>query len=240
MNGLVANIQRFCIHDGPGIRTTVFFQGCPLSCWWCHNPECIGFDAAGAKSYSPEELMEELIKDRIFFEESGGGVTFSGGEPLAQSEFLAQLLERCRKENIHTAIDTSGYVEKKELKKFLQLADLFLYDLKLIDEELHKKYTGVGNEQILENLRFLDENNAGIEIRIPLIPNITDTRENIRDIRDFIHSLKHQHKVQLLPYHKIAEGKYERLELEYRLKGVEQREGRLEEVRNMFKTASQK
>ncbi|MFO8054168.1 MAG: glycyl-radical enzyme activating protein [Bacteroidales bacterium] len=234
MKGKISNIQRFSIHDGPGIRTTVFFQGCPLSCWWCHNPECIGFDAGDAKNYTPEELIEEIKKDKIFFEESGGGVTFSGGEPLSQPGFLLKVIELCHQEKIHAAIDTSGYAEKEQLKKFLQVTDLFLYDLKLIDGQLHKKYTGVGNEQILENLRFLDENNTGIEIRIPLIPGITDTRENIRDIRDFIHALKHQHEVQLHPYHKIAEGKYERLKLEYKLKGVKQSEDRLEEIRRKF------
>ncbi len=145
--GIIFNIQQFSVNDGPGIRTTVFFKGCPLGCWWCHNPESKSFDIEKingktlGQEYTVDELFKEIEKDRIFYEESNGGVTFSGGEPFSQPKFLKEILVRCKKNGISTAIDTSGYIDTNILKQFVKITDLFLYDLKLIDPVLHLKYT---------------------------------------------------------------------------------------------------
>ena len=176
--GIIFNIQRFAIHDGPGIRTTVFFKGCPLRCWWCHNPESHkilpekfdgcnlrrGFDQSFSmnkdeigKEISVDELMNEIVKDRVFYEESGGGVTFSGGEPLMQPEFLIESLKECKALGIHSAVDTSGYTSEGVIDRVSSYADLFLFDLKLMNDDVHEKYTGVSNQIILKNLIELDQ-----------------------------------------------------------------------------------
>jgi pyruvate formate lyase activating enzyme len=227
--GIIFNIQRFAIHDGPGIRTTVFFKGCPLRCWWCHNPESHkilpekfdgcnlrrGFDQSFSmnkdevgKEFSVDELMAEIIKDRVFFEESSGGVTFSGGEPLMQPDFLVNLLNECNTSGIHTTIDTSGFAPSEILKETAINADLFLFDLKLMNDDLHQKYTGVSNQLILKNLIELDQLNKKIIIRIPIVPDLTDTNENLFAIRGFISYLKNVSEVNFLPYHRAGEGKY--------------------------------
>ncbi len=239
MTGIVSNIQRFSIHDGPGIRTTIFFQGCPLRCWWCHNPECLDFDASTAASkrvkYTADQLIDEILKDRVFYEESNGGVTFSGGEPLSQPDFLKSMLHKCIENNIHTAIDTSGYANIQLLKNIKDHVNLFLYDLKLINDNEHIKYTGVSNKTILNNLQYLDSENKNIRIRIPLIPEITDTDENIKSILNFIANLKHKCDIDLLQYHKNAEGKYERMKMNYKLKGKNKDEKRTQEIIDIFK-----
>ncbi len=239
MIGYISNIQRFSIHDGPGIRTTVFFQSCPLQCWWCHNPECMAIDGYAEKDnierMSVKELMKEILKDKAFYQESNGGVTFSGGEPLAQAGFLCDILEEAKGSNIHTAIDTSGYTDRHNIWEIASLTDLFLYDLKLMDNDLHLKYTGVPNTLILKNLRFLDETGKKIIIRIPLIPEITDTANNITSIIDFLKSLKQTYTIDLLPYHKTAAGKYERLKIPYKLKGKNQSVSDITSVINLFK-----
>jgi len=268
--GTVFNIQRYSIHDGPGIRTTVFLKGCPLNCWWCQNPEsqlsgqemvfwedrCIGCGAcslncpSGAirmenkkpvtdknkcnlcgecsricpaqvremigKKLTAEEIIKEIEKNLVFYEESGGGVTFSGGEPLGQSEFLEGLLNGCREKKIHTAVDTSGYVSWEILNKMIPKVDLFLYDLKLMDNERHKKYTGVSNELILENLKKLSSVHNNIFVRFPVIPGINDDCQNIKEIGKFLSSLKIT-QVNILPYHHIGIDKYKRLERTYKL-----------------------
>ena len=197
--GLVFNLQRCSIHDGPGIRTTVFFKGCPLRCtWWvCPIEEggaapagvpwnrelCIGcgscVDACPAdarelagREYEAGELVDTLERDRVFFDASGGGVTFSGGEPLAQPEFLAACLRECRRRGLHTAVDTCGLAPRETLLEIARLADLVLYDLKHMDSDRHLEETGVGNRAILDNLRALNESDANLWIRIPLIPGI--------------------------------------------------------------------
>ncbi|MCF8229139.1 MAG: glycyl-radical enzyme activating protein [Bacteroidales bacterium] len=235
MNGFVANIQRFCIHDGPGIRTTVFFQGCPLNCWWCHNVEFIPIDGQTTREYSVDSLLEEILKDRVFFETSEGGVTFSGGEPLTQPHFLNKVLKACRKRNIHTAIDTSGYAQRNIMLEIASQANLLLFDLKLFSDKDHIKYTGVSNKIILDNLIQLDEQNYPMRIRIPLIPGISDQVENIQGIIELIQSLKNTHPVDILPYHQMAEEKYKRLEIPYKIKGARQKKHELQKVRNMFK-----
>lgn len=217
MKAYISNIQRFSINDGPGIRTTVFFQGCPLQCSWCQNPECISLDANSheAREYTPKELLVELLKDKLFFEESGGGVTFSGGEPLMQTEFLMETCRLCKENNINTAIDTSGYHSSGIPEQLLKQTDLILYDLKIMDNTRHKEYTGVENKIILQNLKELDKHNTNLIIRLPLIPGITDTSENIRSIIAFIKSLNNKYPLTLLPYHNMASGKYERLNLDF-------------------------
>lgn len=229
--GIIFNIQRFAIHDGPGIRTTVFFKGCPLRCWWCHNPESHkilpekidgcnlrrGFDQSYSmdkdevgKEFSVDELMNEIFKDRVFYDESTGGVTFSGGEPLMQHKFLSQLLKECRSNGILTAIDTSGYAPAEILNEIANETDLFLYDLKLMRDDLHQKYTGVSNQKILKNLITLNQLHKKIIIRIPIVPEITDTNENLFAIRGFISHLDNIIEINLLPYHRAGEGKYSR------------------------------
>ena len=227
--GIIFNIQRFAIHDGPGIRTTVFFKGCPLRCWWCHNPEshkifpekiegCSlrrGFDHSFTmdkdevgKEFTVDELMNEIIKDRVFYEESNGGVTFSGGEPLMQPQFLFEALRACKSSGIHTTVDTSGFAPEEVIKNTSEITDLFLFDLKLMNDELHQKYTGVSNQLILKNLLELDKLDKKIIIRIPIIPGLTDTDENLLAIRGFISYIKNIVEINLLPYHRAGEGKY--------------------------------
>lgn len=273
ITGIVFNIQRYSIHDGPGIRTTVFLKGCPLNCWWCQNPEsqlsgqemifwedrCIGCgacsticpsDAIEIKNSIPvtekekcilyrkciekcpalaremigeklttEEVIKEIEKDLVFYEESGGGVTFSGGEPLGQSEFLEGLLNGCREKKIHTAVDTSGYISWGILNKISSKVDLFLYDLKIMDNERHKKYTGVSNEIILENIKKLSSVHNNIFIRFPVIPGINDDYQNIREMGEFLSFLKIA-QVNLLPYHYIGIDKYKRLGRDYKLADI--------------------
>jgi pyruvate formate lyase activating enzyme len=168
------------------------------------------------KKLTAEEIIKEIEKNLVFYEESGGGVTFSGGEPLGQSEFLEGLLNSCREKKIHTAVDTSGYVSWEILNKMIPKVDLFLYDLKLMDNERHKKYTGVSNELILENLKKLSSVHNNIFVRFPVIPGINDDCQNIKEIGKFLSSLKIT-QVNILPYHHIGIDKYKRLERTYKL-----------------------
>ena len=236
--GLIFEIRRFTVHDGPGIRTTVFFKGCPLDCWWCHNPESKNKEPEEAvksfilegktfylnemigKYMTVDDVLRELRMDRIFYEESCGGVTFSGGEPLMQPEFLVDILKACKTNSIHTAIDTSGYASQKVLEKVHPFADLFLYDLKIMDETDHIRYTGVSNKIILENLVYLISEKKQVTIRIPVVPGITDTAKNIREIKEFLSHLTFEKattplfRISLLPFHTIAKNKYKRFHLE--------------------------
>jgi pyruvate formate lyase activating enzyme len=240
MNGIIFDIKRFALHDGPGIRTTVFFKGCPLNCWWCHNPESIRtlpekikVNPIGTfqqsckqdkeiigKKYTVSELMTEIVKDKIFYDESGGGVTFSGGEPLLQVNFLTEVLKSCKESGINTAIDTSGFVSANYFNKVYEFTDLFLFDLKLADDVLHKKFTGVSNSIILDNLKMLTEQGNKLIIRIPLIPGVTDTEKNLSDISSFLMKLKNIHEINLLPYNEIAESKYKRFNKPARLRNL--------------------
>jgi pyruvate formate lyase activating enzyme len=242
MLGFISNIQRFTVHDGPGIRLTVFFQGCPLACWWCHNPECIrDFRSKGhsrADEFTETQLLKEIQKELIFMDESGGGVTFSGGEPLWQPDFLRNMLTACREEEIHTAVDTSGFASQKVLESIIDLPDLFLFDLKIINDALHRKYTGVSNQVILKNLGTLNERNKNVIIRIPIVPGITDTEENIDDIQRLLSGMPNLIKVNLLPFHSMAESKYIRLNMPYKLTGLkESDEKRNKEIKKIFTRA---
>lgn len=237
--GIIFDIKRYTINDGPGIRTTVYFQGCAASCWWCHNPESKDFgekieksiekfvdgcvfekELGKSKEVSVEQLMREIEKDTIFYDTSGGGVTFSGGEPLMQPEFLSLVLGKCKEKYIHTAIDTSGYAPAKVFDSILNKPSLFLYDLKLMNDEESIKYTGISNKLILENLEKLAEKKKKVILRFPIIPGITDSASNIKQIKEFVAPLKVVEEIDILPYHRIAEEKYKKLGLEYKMRGV--------------------
>ena len=220
MKGVIFDIKRFAIHDGPGIRTTVFMKGCPLTCAWCHNPEsrdiCItdlpdGSGRTVGYSLSPENLLSIIIRDRVFYDHSGGGVTFSGGEPLFQSEFLTEMLSLCRQAGIHTAVDTSGYASREVLEKIIPWTDLFLFDLKHLDEARHFSRTSVSNRPILDNLERLNSLGARIWIRIPLVPGFNDSQDHIERLIHFIRPFRQVEQVNVLPYHRMGSRKYRML-----------------------------
>jgi len=220
----IFKIQRYSIHDGPGIRTTLFFCGCPLSCCWCHNPEsqAMPLKSNGQDIDSISDLlMEEIEKDLIFYDDSGGGVTFSGGEPLCQPQLLFKLLDLCREQQIHTCVDTSGYGDADILLKAAQKADLILYDIKLMDDSAHKKYTGKSVVPVLDNLKQLSEQKAAVRLRFPLIPKITDTDENIGRIIAFLKENTIYRDIHILPFHKAGEGKYEALNMKNVMKDIQ-------------------
>jgi len=266
MKGRIFNIQHFSLHDGLGIRATIFLKGCPLRCTWCHNPEslhtevqtvfnkekCIRCGTCGGihdektaadcpsqavenigRDISSHELIKEILKDRDFYETSGGGVTFSGGEPLFQVRFLKEMLQKCAREGIHTAVDTSGYAAEEKFRLINDLAGLYLYDLKLMNDELHKKHTGVSNRLILNNLRFLSDSGKRIFIRIPLIPCITDTDENIIGIIKYLKQINFE-QINLLSYHRHAENKYIRLGLKFSADIIDNPSDRIHEIKEMF------
>lgn len=255
MNGIIFDIKKFALHDGPGIRTTIFLKGCPLDCWWCHNPEsirrlpekidivpistsnkiCEQESELFGKEYSVEEILTEIKKDLLFYEESSGGVTFSGGEPLIQNQFLAEALSECKAAGIHTAVDTSGYAGKNLFTRIYDNTDLFLFDLKIIDEDRHKEFTGVSNKLILNNLRTLSKRGDKVIVRIPLIPGITDTEKNLSDISQFLMKLENIKRIDLLPYNEIAESKYKRFNKPSRLGNLKtQDEDKLNKIKNYF------
>lgn len=238
MTGLIYDIKRFAVHDGPGIRTTVFFKGCPLNCTWCHNPESRSGNIQQwvkkkslngktiesieeiGKWYTPKELFRILEKDQMSWEESGGGITFSGGEPLIQIDFLVELLRMARNAGIHTTVDSCGYADKLIFDKITPFTDLFLFDLKHHDSRKHKEQTGVENVKILENLNHLLSQNHNVWVRIPIIPGYNDS---VADQNDFIKLLKTMNRkpeqVNLLPFHSIANHKYNQLGLAVHWKG---------------------
>jgi pyruvate formate lyase activating enzyme len=235
--GTIFDIKKYAIHDGPGIRTTVFLKGCPLDCWWCHNPESRNPDIETIKIKNSKptgiistkkeesfgrrvtvnEVMKEIMKDEIFYNESNGGVTFSGGEPMMQFDFLLSLIKSCKNKGLSTVIDTCGYAPTENFKKISEWTDIFLYDIKIIDNNTHKKYTGVTNELILENLKQLINNGEKVQIRIPLIPNITDSNENLESIAQFLDNLKNIDEIRLLPYNKLGEYKIKKFNRTERL-----------------------
>ncbi len=232
MEGIIYDIKRFAIHDGPGIRTTIFFKGCPLRCCWCHNPEGITplpeaknrtikidnkeipVDETIGYKITVDGLIDELLKDRVFYQNSGGGITISGGEPLWQPAFLASTLKLCKENILHTAVDTSGYAARLDFNSILSYTDLFLFDIKMVNPVLHKKYTGVDNRLIIQNLDYLIQKNAKIIIRFPVIPGINDTDVNIEDMIQFLNDRMQLQEIHLLPYHNMADGKIKRYNLD--------------------------
>ena len=234
LTGTIFRIKKYALHDGPGIRTTIFFKGCPLNCWWCHNPE--GLRACPesmdplpgkkvqkktiGKAVTLEEVLLEIEKDTIFYDESGGGVTFSGGEPLMQPAFLDALVDACHAWDIHTTLDTTGYAPPDVFYPVASKCDLVLYDLKIMDDERHLKFTGVSNELILKNLQSIAGNGQQIKIRFPLIPGATDDIGNVQQVARFVESLGTVIQVDVLPYHRTAEGKYQRLGMSNRMQHV--------------------
>ena len=269
--GFIFDIKKFSIHDGPGIRTTVFLKGCPLHCQWCHNPEsqlpgaelvlrgercircgaCVDVCPAGAislngnlpltdrsvctrcgvcvevcyadarelvgREITVDQMMLEIERDVAFYDESGGGVTFSGGEPLAQPAFLLVLLQACRAREIHTAVDTCGYSAWQVFDRIRPHTALFLYDLKLMDDARHRAFTGVSNTLILDNLRRLSQLGHDIIVRMPIIPRVNDDLENLQQTAAFAASLPHLRRLDILPYHRAGADKYTRGDKVYAL-----------------------
>lgn len=215
---MIFDIQRNSFVDGPGIRTTVFFKGCNLRCAWCHNPEgqsplpqimqgAISSTVCG-KEYTVDDVLKIICKDKRFYESTGGGVTFSGGECMLQIEFLTEALKKCKESKIHTAVDTAGYVPFERFESILPYTDLFLYDIKCFDSDKHRQYTGIGNELILDNLKRLLEAEKTVWVRIPIIPSVNDTVEEMQRIKAFLKSCRASKKIELLPYHAMGEHKY--------------------------------
>ena len=273
--GIVFDIKRFSIHDGPGIRTTVFLKGCPLRCAWCHNPEsqrpepqimlrpsrcivcgacvdecpegAIQWNGAGlltdralcvqcgvctayctsearelvGREMSVAEVLGEIKRDLAFYDESGGGVTFSGGDPLFQAAFLLPLLQGCKELELHTAVDTCGATSWAVLDQIRPFVDLFLYDIKVVEEGRHRAATGAGNRAILDNLLRLAEAGARIQLRLAIIPGVNDDEENLRRTAELAAGLPNIEGISLLPFHNSAQEKYGSLGLAYDLAGVQ-------------------
>lgn len=291
MKGIVFNIQRMSIHDGPGIRTTVFFKGCPLNCLWCSNPEsqCAGLEISFIKNrcigcgyceqvcpqqiihenndygiedtgrcdlcmkcveecctgsrkvigqeYTVEELHHEILKDKSFYDSSDGGVTFSGGEPFMQSDFLLEMLKCCKDSGLHTAIETTGETETEIMLEALELLDLVFFDLKHMNDRAHTELTGISNRKILGNLKVAAENHNNIIVRIPVIPGLNDSDENIYSTAKLAADLSVS-ALELLPYHNLGESKYRQLGREYTLSGIKNpSKERMEEIAGIAKQA---
>ena len=246
MQAIVFDIKRFAIHDGPGIRTSIFFKGCPLSCWWCHNPEScsigiqhLDIEFKGSKTLgwkiSTQQLLAEVEKDRVFYEESDGGITFTGGEPLMQAEFLIETAQLFKKVDLHLTLDTTGYAKPEIFKNAVELMDLVLFDIKQMNEKKHFEQTGVSNKMIFQNLEYLIEKGKEVYIRFPMIPGINDDEVNLKEMANYLLSLKEKWRIHLLPYHKIAAGKYQRLGLEDKMFGREEpSEERVQEVKGQL------
>jgi len=247
--GLIFDIKHYALHDGPGIRTTVFLKGCPLKCWWCHNPEGQNLEPERfwkdqtpqkeiiGREVTVDEVIAEVEKDRIFYDESGGGVTFSGGEPLMQPYFLENLLDACQSLEISTSLDTCGYASWEIFEKIKDKVDLYLYDLKMIDDKKHQKYTGVSILPILSNLKKLDNEGKNIIIRFPVITGITEREENIHQLVEWISKLEFTKEVNLLPFHKIGFSKYIKLNRENKLLNLNPpSQERLDQLLDIFRS----
>ena len=213
--GIITNIQRFSTEDGPGVRTTVFLKGCNLDCFWCHNPETKspypqqqvlrGRASLCGEEWSAGQICDAVRRDLPFYRRSGGGVTFSGGEPLLQPDFLLDCLQRCREVGIHTAVDTAGNVPWDYFERVAPYTDLFLYDIKLIDDDLHRRYTGVSNRRIIENLGKLGDVEAEVTVRTLLLPGINDNQAAYEAFAAFLSKYPFVKQVDVLPYHAMGE-----------------------------------
>jgi pyruvate formate lyase activating enzyme len=223
-SGIVFDIKEFAIHDGPGIRTTVFMKGCPLSCQWCHNPEGqsrqpqiirspAGERLAG-KEYTAKELAGLLNQQATILRANEGGVTFSGGEPLLQADFVAEVIGLL--DDVHILLDTSGYGQEQDFRRLVTRSDLIYFDLKLIDSAAHRHYTGCDNVLILRNLHLLDELGIPFVVRVPLVPGVTDIDQNLASIVKTVRGMSGLQRVELLPYNKAAGAKYEYVGMEFK------------------------
>ena len=244
MEGSLFNIQKFSLHDGPGIRTVVFFKGCPLRCKWCSNPESQqaepGMMGVGdnktpdSRLYTIEETLEICLQDRLFYEDSGGGVTLSGGEALTQPKFAAALLYALRKEGIHTALETSGYASIGAFDEISALSDLLLFDIKHYDTRRHIEGTGVDNGIILINLKKALSRKIPVLPRLPVIPGYNNSREDAYGFASLLKSIGLD-CVQLLPFHQFGERKYDLLSIPYKMHGIPQlHKENLEEFRRII------
>ena len=239
MEGFIHSFESFGTVDGPGIRFVVFMQGCPMRCKYCHNPDTWRFGAG--KKYTAADVFKEILKYKSYIK--SGGVTVSGGEPLLQAEFIAELFRLLKAEGIHTALDTSGVTFDKDnpqsVEKHLSVlryTDLVLLDIKHIDEDEHKALTGFSNKRTLDFALFLSENGKKMWIRHVLVPDITDKDEYLQKLKQFISGLKTVERVEVLPYHTMGEVKYEKLGLPYPLKGVQPpAKQRIENAKNILK-----
>lgn len=229
--GRIFNIQRFSIHDGPGIRTIVFFKGCFMRCAWCCNPESQSYDIQimqekgkekiVGQDVTVEEIMPELLADENYYWRSGGGITLSGGEILGQPDFARDLLRACKEHGLHTAVESTANAPYESIEKILPYLDLYLMDIKHMDSAKHKEYTGAENTRILENAKRLAQSGVELIIRTPVVPGFNDTAEEIRAISKFAASLPGVKEHHLLPYHRLGQDKYAGLDRNYALKGIE-------------------
>jgi pyruvate formate lyase activating enzyme len=255
MKGIIFSVKRYAIHDGPGIRVTFFMKGCPLSCWWCHNPEGISPDPGTieqvdrigerefrknetvGKFYDTDNILSILEKERVFINQSKGGITFSGGEPMMQFDFLFEALQACKAKGYHTAIDTSGFSTQERFKKIIPFTDLFLFDLKHLDTVKHKEFSGVPNNVILSNYRLIAESGSDVIVRIPVIPGFNDDPDHLARLKQYILSEKNDKlkMISLLPYHKIGASKYKRFNIPYKMRNVDQPSAeRMKELKEYF------
>lgn len=231
MTGRIFDIQRYSIHDGPGIRTIVFLKGCVLRCKWCCNPESQEFKIQTrmvqgkpkivGRDVTVEEVMEEIRKDLPYYRRSGGGVTLSGGEALCQPDFAVALLKACQEEGINTAIETSGYADFDVIKRYLPYLDRVLMDVKHRNSKKHEEFTGKPNDLIINNARKIVEVGANLIIRVPIIPTFNDTEEEVKEIAQFAQSLSGVKELHLLPYHRLGQDKYSELGRTYLLSNLE-------------------
>ncbi len=214
--GRIHSIETCGTVDGPGIRYVIFTQGCPLRCLYCHNPDCR--TPHDGKEVTVDELITDIQKYRSYMEFSGGGVTITGGEPLMQPEFVLEIFRRCQNLGIHTVLDTSGYVKLATAKPILDYVDLVLLDIKSFDPKIYHQVTRVSLEPTLNFARYLSEINKPVWIRFVLVPNLTDPPHNIRGLAEFVSDLNNVKRVEILPFHKMGEYKWEQLGYEYLLK----------------------
>ena len=217
--GYIHSTESMGTVDGPGIRFVVFTQGCPLRCQYCHNPDT--WKLKEGKKVTVSELMKKIKKIKPYIERSGGGLTISGGEPTMQPEFTLELLKAASREGIHTAIDTSGFVDKDTFKKFLPYLDLVLLDIKALSDSTHQELTGVSNQKTLKIVEFLEENEQPYWVRHVVVPGFTDKLADIKKLAEYLEDKKQLKKVELLPYHELGKHKWENLDLEYKLAAVD-------------------
>ena len=235
MKGIITEIERFALKDGPGIRTTVFFKGCNMACKWCHNPEtlsvrpqlmiypdkCIsGALVMSGKEMTVEEVMEEILQDRAYYRNSGGGVTLSGGEVSTQPEFALELLQALKKEGISTAIETNLHAPWSVYERMLPFLDLVMFDIKIFDEEAHRRWTGVSNRQILENAKKVAASGKPYLVRTPVIPGVNDTEEEIGSIANYVGTLGGAQYYELLLFNPLGESKYDALQMDNTFAGT--------------------